>query len=300
MTKRTLFGFILFGSALAAICAGGIFVALVLGGACYVGGTEFIAMARAKGYKPSPRIVLGMIIAFFILSALPAILPSRSLSWNFPIEHYPMLLMIGLSFCFVRLLFRREEQPPATIADIATTILGFIYVGFLPSHLVLLRNLNPPNLTTSANPLLQPGLAYVWTSLFCVWATDVYAYVCGRRFGRRLLYPQVSPKKTVEGAVAGLLGSIVWACILVYLFDTYFPGHPFQGRFWQAPFMGAAISVACQIGDLCESLLKRDAGMKDSSALIPGHGGMLDRGDSLLFASPIAYYWVCLVVLGIL
>src|SRR5581483_10018428 len=123
----------------------------------------------------------------------------------------------------------------------------------------------------------------------------------GKKFGKTKLYPAISPKKTVEGAVAGLLASIFWACVVVYAADHYvFPCHPFQFKFWQAPLMAIVVSVAAQLGDLCESLLKRDAGMKDSSDVIPGHGGFLDRGDSLLFGAPIAYYWIKMVVLGIL
>ncbi|MGH9553575.1 MAG: phosphatidate cytidylyltransferase, partial [Terriglobales bacterium] len=211
MTKRVLYGFLLFGTACCCILGGGLFVAIAMCVACCMAGSEFVSMAKAKGYKPSPRIVRGMIIAFYSMAAVPSIMPWLHLSWNFPLEHFPMLMVIGVCISFFRLLFRREEHPPATIADMATTILGFIYIGFLPSHLVLLRNLAPPNAVPYDNPLMQPGLAYVWTALFCVWATDVYAYVCGRRFGRHLLYPQVSPKKTVEGAVGGFLGAVVWA-----------------------------------------------------------------------------------------
>ena len=280
--------------------AGGIWLPLVLGAACVVGGNEFISMANAKGMKPSPRIIRSMIIAFFVIAGLSGV-PGLKLPWNFGVEHFPILLTIGICASFFRLLFR-GENPPATIADIASTILGFIYVGFLPSHLVLLRNLCPPELFTyQSNPLMQPGLAYVWVSLFIIWATDVFAYYFGKKLGKRLLYPQVSPNKTVEGALGGFLMSIFWATFVVYTADHYaFACHPFQFKLWQAPLMGGIVSIGAQLGDLCESLLKRDAGMKDSSTIIPGHGGFLDRGDSLLFGSAICYYWICLVVLGIL
>jgi phosphatidate cytidylyltransferase len=242
---------------------------------------------------------LGMIIAFFAVAALPAV-PGLDLPWNFSIENFPLLLTIGICISFFRLLFR-HEKPPATIADIASTILGFIYVGFLPCHLVLLRNLCPPTFVRYANPLMQPGLAYVWVSLFTIWTTDVFAYVIGKRFGKHLLYPQISPKKTVEGALGGFIMAILMAIFVTYVADNYlFACHPFQGKIWQAALMGAFVSVAAQMGDLCESMLKRDAGMKDSSQAIPGHGGFLDRGDSLIFGSAVSYYWICLVVLGLL
>lgn len=317
---RLLFGWLLFFLSVASVIAGGKFLALVLGAACFMGGKEFIGMAQKKGINPSSRIVLGMIIAFFVVAAIPDFIPGRGLNlgplanlgilkelsanvdqkyWSsFSINHFPLLLSIGIYLSFFRLLFR-NVNPPATIADIASTILGFIYVGWLPAHLVILRNLSPDGMPMSDSPLQQPGLAYVWATLFIVFATDVFAYYFGKRFGKHLLYPAISPKKTVEGAIGGLLAAIVLGVAVVYAADHYiFACHPFRFNLWQAPIMAIVISVAAQIGDLCESLLKRDAGIKDSSDYIPGHGGFLDRGDSLIVGSATAYYWVCLVVLG--
>lgn len=299
MSKRVIYGFLLFSIALGALIAGGAIWALALGTACFIGGNEFVAMTQAKGMKPSPRIVRNMIISFFAMAALPSI-PWFNLPAHWAIDHFPILLTIGICASFFRLLFR-GENPPATIADIATTILGFIYVGWLPSHLILLRTLTPPGAELIANPLQQPGLAYVWASLFIIWSTDVFAYYAGKSFGKHLLYPQISPKKTVEGAIGGLLASVLMATLVVYCADNFvFPNHPFQHKLWQAPIMGFFVSIGAQLGDLCESLLKRDAGVKDSGNLIPGHGGMLDRGDGLIFGGAISYYWVCIVVLGIL
>ena len=167
--------------------------------------------------------------------------------------------------------------------------------------MILLRNIMPAGMTVSTNPLQQPGLAYVWASLFMIVATDVFAYCAGKYFGKNLLYPQISPKKTVEGAVGGFIAAIFFGVIVVFCADHFvFPDHPFRNNMWQAPIMGAIVSIGTQLGDLCESLLKRDAGVKDSGNLIPGHGGMLDRGDGFIFAGAISYYWVCIVVLGIL
>lgn len=307
---RVLFGWLLFSAAVCSIMAGGKFLALTMGLACFMGGKEFIAMARCKGINPSSRIVLGMIIAFFVVAAIPDLvvghindLPpwlshSQEYWKSFSINHYPLLFSIGIYLSFFRLLFRNVD-PPATIADIASTILGFIYVGWLPSHLVLLRNLAPEGMAISENPLQQPGLAYVWATLFIIWATDVFAYYFGRTLGKHLLYPLISPKKTIEGAIGGLLAAVALGTFVIWLADNHlFACHPFRFELWQAPIMGIVVSVAAQLGDLCESLLKRDAGIKDSGDAIPGHGGFLDRGDSLIIGSAIAYYWVCLVVLG--
>lgn len=297
--KRVIFGWILCLTAVGGVMAGGLLFSVLLAIGCVLGGREFISMAQAKGYKPSSRIVIGMILAFVVLASLPK-LPGMNLPETFPLSHYPILLTVGICISFFRLVLR-SEKPPATIADIASTILGFIYVGWMPSHLVLLRNLAPAGEPYISNPLQQPGLAYVWVSLFIIWATDVLAYYCGKKWGKTKLIPEISPKKTVEGALGGLLAAIFWSTFVVYVADNWlFPSHPFQFKLWQAPLMGLFVSVASQLGDLCESLIKRDAGMKDSSNMIPGHGGFLDRGDSLLFGGPISYYWIKIFVLGIL
>ncbi|MBP6744288.1 phosphatidate cytidylyltransferase [bacterium] len=298
---RLLFGWLLFAGAVFSIMAGGIFLSLALGYACVMGGREFIAMARKKGINPSSRIVLGMIIAFFVVAALPDIpqwMIGIKVPDSFSIQHFPLLLTIGIYLSFFRLLFR-NDNPPATIADIASTILGFIYVGWLPCHLVLLRNLTPAGMPITDNPLQQPGLAYVWATLFIIWGTDVFAYYVGKKIGKHLLYPQISPKKTLEGAIGGFCVAIIFSVSIALLADNVlFACHPFKFNLWQAPLMGAVVSVAAQLGDLCESLLKRDAGIKDSGDMIPGHGGFLDRGDSIIISSAVAYYWVNLVVLG--
>jgi phosphatidate cytidylyltransferase len=300
---RIVWGFLLFFAAIASILFGGLVMPLVLGVACYQGGTEFIMMARAKGMNPSPRIILSMILAFFVVAAVPCMpgIPAELSTTQSALSHFPILLTVGICASFFRLLFRRNS-PPATIADIASTILGFIYVGFLPSHLVLLRNLYPNGVEPISNPLQQPGLAYVWVSLFIIWATDVFAYLVGKKWGKHLLYPLISPKKTVEGAIGGFVASIFWSMIVVHLADNVIFTNctPFKHSFWLAAVMGAAISIAAQLGDLCESMLKRDAGVKDSGNTLPGHGGFLDRGDSMIFGGAVAYYLISLVVLKIL
>jgi phosphatidate cytidylyltransferase len=300
---RIVWGFLLFFAAIASILFGGLVMPLVLGVACYQGGTEFIMMARAKGMNPSPRIILSMILAFFVVAAVPSMpgIPAELSTTQSALSHFPILLTVGICASFFRLLFRRNS-PPATIADIASTILGFIYVGFLPSHLVLLRNLYPNGVEPISNPLQQPGLAYVWVSLFIIWATDVFAYLVGKKWGKHLLYPLISPKKTVEGAIGGFVASIFWSMVVVHLADNVIFTNctPFKHSFWLAALMGAAISIAAQLGDLCESMLKRDAGVKDSGNTLPGHGGFLDRGDSMIFGGAVAYYLISLVVLKIL
>lgn len=308
ISRRVLYGWALFFLLIGALLAGGLVFTALFTVVGLIASNEYLGIMRAKGVNPSPRIVRFMVVAFFIVAGMNDIwysIPGASsflhVHPDMPFEHFPFLLTLGVCMSFFRLLFRRHEAKGATIGDIATTILGFIYIGWMPAHMILLRNIVAPGTQAVANPLLQPGLAYVWATLFAAIATDVFAYYCGKRFGKHLLYPQVSPKKTVEGAIGGLLAAIFWTTLVVYASDNWlFPGRPFHGQLWQGPAFGAAVSIAAQLGDLCESMLKRDAGLKDSGSAIPGHGGFLDRGDGLIFAAPVAYYWVCVFIMGIL
>lgn len=298
MSRRVVYGWSLFFAAAVALMAGGIWWALGLATVSVLAGNEFIALVQAKGIRPSPRIIRAMIIAFVVVGTLPQV-PGLHVTWD-PLFAFPLVVVVGVCASFFRLLFR-DLDPPATISDIATTILGFLYCGFMPSHLALLRNLIEPGVPLPANPLYQPGVAYVWVTLFIIFATDVFAYYGGKAFGKHLLYPTISPKKTVEGAVCGLLAAVFWSTAVVYVADHYiFQPPPFHLHIWQAPLMGLFASIGCQLGDLCESLLKRDAGVKDSGNLIPGHGGFLDRGDGLIFAGAICYYWIRMFMLHLL
>jgi phosphatidate cytidylyltransferase len=160
----------------------------------------------------------------------------------------------------------------SSLADVSVLIFGALYVGWLLGHFILLR-------------AFGHGVELVLFVLLVTWIADSAAYFVGVRFGRRPLAPRISPKKTVEGAVAGLLASALVALL---------------AQQWFLPVIGPAESVgiglllgcAGQLGDLSESLLKRSAGVKDSGGLIPAHGGVLDKIDSLVFAAPTFYYYL--------
>ena len=163
-------------------------------------------------------------------------------------------------------------------ADAALFWAGFAYVPLLLSHLVLLR-------------ALTHGIEWVFLMLLIVMSGDTAAYYVGSSLGRRKLYPVVSPNKSIEGALGGLCGSLAGTLIAKL---TFFPGLTIVDCVVTALFVGAL----GQVGDLFESLLKRSFGVKDSGGIIPGHGGILDRLDSILFAAPALYYYACLVVMA--
>ena len=150
-------------------------------------------------------------------------------------------------------------------------LMGFLYVPLLLGHLVLLRG-------------LPHGIQWILLLLVIVMAGDSGAYFVGSSYGRRKLYPVVSPNKSAEGAAGGVAGSIIGAIIARFLFFT-------ELTMVDAIVTALLLGIIGQLGDLFESLLKRSFGVKDSGAIVPGHGGILDRLDSILFAAPAAFYY---------
>jgi phosphatidate cytidylyltransferase len=135
---------------------------------------------------------------------------------------------------------------------------------------------------------LPDGLTATLMTFLCIWAADIGAYTFGKFFGKTPL-SDISPKKTVEGAVFGVAASVMVAFAVAYYFN--WPNYPITGL-----TLGLLIGVAGLLGDLTESMLKRDAGVKDSGQLIPGHGGILDRTDSYIFTAPLVYYFISLLL----
>ena len=179
---------------------------------------------------------------------------------------------------FLMVLFM-GRQP--YIVNVATTALGFLYCGWLPCHLLLIRQIGLDRINAFQIGVNE-GLWLVIFVFLIVVATDIGGYYFGSKFGKRKLSPVISPKKTVEGAIgAGI------AAIIVAVFGVFYTNL----SLFEAMFAGFLITVSSQLGDLSESLVKRDAGVKDSSNILPGHGGILDRTDGYLFAVPVAYYY---------
>ena len=175
----------------------------------------------------------------------------------------------------------------------AATIFGAVYTGGMLSFGYALRHhpyaFADARLAWAGGITVSSGALLLMLPLLVTWASDIGAYAVGRPFGRSKLIPSVSPGKTVEGAIGGLLASVLvaWAFgngVLRPAAQLGFKWYP-----WGLIGFGAVVSVAAQVGDLAESLLKREAGVKDSSRLLPGHGGMLDRLDSLFFVLPVSY-----------
>ena len=181
-----------------------------------------------------------------------------------------LILTSGIALSLVWLLLRRQKKE--AFAGWAWTMAGILYIGWMLSYLVALRG-------------VEDGRNWVFLALLANSGSDTAAFFIGRAWGKHHLAPNISPHKTWEGAIAGVSGAILVS--LFFILPT--PLH-LNLRYWQAILMGLAISISGQLGDLIESLFKRNMGAKDSGKLVAGHGGFLDRIDSVIFAGIAVYY----------
>lgn len=177
--------------------------------------------------------------------------------------------------------------------DISITMLGFIYVAVFFSFIVLV-NLKS---ITVFNTNIMIGKYFVWIIFISSWMCDTTAYYSGRYLGKHKLCPKVSPNKTVEGSIGGLLGSIVSCMVFGQLINSYGTNmNLLHINLFHYAFLGLLCGIFSQFGDLAASSIKRHVKVKDYSNLIPGHGGILDRFDSILFSAVIVYYYVSFIL----
>lgn len=264
-------------------------VAAVSGAVALITVQELMQLAEAYGIRPFRRSTYAYVGLFFLFLAInPGTTPLLSTS----IFAASIALMACLApFIFLSLAMAREDLKRAFPAAMIS-VLAFTYVAMPLGFLVQVRE-------------QWAGAFLVLYLLLVVWAGDIFAYFVGRSLGRHLMAPRISPKKTWEGALASILASLIVGMLLwnyvrpintallnLHLVDTksgYFALQ--RPPLWPTLVLSAAINIAAQLGDLAESLIKRGAGVKDSGTLLPGHGGMLDRIDALLFAAPVLWYY---------
>jgi len=197
----------------------------------------------------------------------------------FNLFSYNIFFLVLIPILLVIELFRNKES---AISNISANLLAILYAGFFASTIVSIREFSI-NLTTK----YVYGGYIIISILITLWMTDSAAYFIGTAFGKHKLFPRVSPKKSWEGAIAGFIFAAISLIILKILLLTFL-------NWIDIIAFIIIIGIFGQIGDLIESLIKRDAGVKDSSNLIPGHGGIFDRFDSLLFSAPIIYLYLIL------
>jgi phosphatidate cytidylyltransferase len=260
---------------IALVYLGGWFLAGVVAVLAAVGAWELYRIAGARGWRPFPWIGVPA-AALFVLGAQWA---GTLEAWSLPAWWLVILLTLGALGGAVFLRGPGGDPLPA----VAATVLGALYVGGTLAFVIFLRGL--PGVAGEGPG--WPGAVLLIFPLAVTWFGDSAAYFVGRKWGRRKLIPSVSPGKTVEGGVGGLAGAMV-ASVLYALF-LLGPQDPSTLPLAAAAVLGLLIGVLAQVGDLAESVLKREAGVKDSGALLPGHGGVLDRFDAVFFTVPVTY-----------
>ena len=280
LTRRILFAVIAAPLSVLVVFYGGWSLAALLAIVSALAAWEFFRIARASGLTPLEDV--GIPLA----GVVPLFVHARYLQlYELSLSGMAVAVLIILA---ITLFIRGVNGRPLGAA--ASTILGVIYTGGMLSfgyairyHAYVIESVRVPlgkfAVTAGGLLLLLP--------LLLTWSSDIGAYVVGRAFGKRKLMPSVSPGKTVAGAVGGLAATV----LVGWLYTRFVLTPSTQLAFVRGGILIFAllVSIAAQIGDLFESLIKREAGMKDSSHLIPGHGGVLDRFDSLLFVLPVAY-----------
>jgi len=260
---------------LLALLLGGPWIALVVAVAVAIGAVEAFRLLTQAGHASFPA--LGVVLAVVVaLGDSVRELPGGS-----------GLLLAGVGIVLVASAAIPRLDPREGLATLITTTFGAMWVGLL-GFVPRLAAADVPVVDGSPLGWLGGARAWVLILLLTVWTFDTAAYAVGRRFGQRHFIPHISPGKTVEGTLGGMLGAVIVCALLVAAVGR----PPLAGL-----VLGLAIAVAAQVGDLAESMLKRAAGAKESGRLIPGHGGLLDRIDSFLFAAPVAYLYV-IAVLG--
>jgi phosphatidate cytidylyltransferase len=260
LIKRILAALALAAIGIPAMIMGGLFyfvlITLLLGIATW----EYGKIFRTAGYNAStPIMVAGVILLVAFRAYLPG-LASACLT---------LLILIAMTWH----LFDYEKGRDLAASDFVVTIGGIVYLGWIGAYLIDIRDL--PN-----------GIWWLALVLPAAWLADTAAYFIGKRFGKHQLTPRLSPKKTWEGYWGGVIFGTIGTSGLAVLWTNL--GGP-AVTWWQGAALGAALSILSTLGDLGESMFKRQAGVKDSSQIIPGHGGVLDRMDSWLWAGALGY-----------
>ena len=222
-----------------------------------IGLAEFYALYRIKGLLLYSGLIWGALLLIVSFAA--------------PDFFLQTLLFAALATMTVRLFMKRD--PAGSLSAVSASVFGLLYM---------------PGLLSFQLSLFKAGPAWIVLLYATVWAADSMAYYAGKSIGKRKLYPEISPNKTVEGAIGSVIGGMIGAALIQATLLQ-------QLSFAQTVIIGAAIGFSTIIGDLVESMFKRDAGVKDSSHIVPGHGGVLDKLDGVTFAGPV-FYWVCLIL----
>ncbi len=253
---------------------GGIIFALFVTAVAAFGSYEFFRMFARKGRNPS--MLVGVAGSTCVC-----------LSFHLGAGQWAPLVMTGFVLIVLTERLVRQDRD-AYLTNVGTTVLGMVYTGWLLGYFIALRN-SEYSPTVGLGGGGSAGRDFVYLVLAVTWSYDTLAYMAGTFFGRHRVFSRISPAKTVEGTLVGLGGAVAAAVISSVTFVSFL-------SIRQAVVLGLLLGVLAQAGDLVESIMKRSTGTKDSSHMIPGHGGVLDRFDSLIFTGPAAYLYLSMAV----
>lgn len=290
LLKRTLVAIIGIPIAVIIIINGGLLFFIAITVLAAIGLSEFYGMSHKKGAKPY-KIIGFVFLPLILFDVFQSLHTSYQLHQYFRLS-YLSLILITIIIAQLSILWSKRGN---TIVNLSVTLSGIILIGFSFSSLILIREfgsialINTTNIDNS-NLLFGIEDKFILSILISIWLCDTAAYFAGKSLGKHKLFPSVSPNKTWEGAIAGFITALL-SMVLATQINLLIPEFPLL----HAVVIGIIIGVLGQIGDLAESKLKRDAGVKDSSSLLPGHGGVLDRLDSILFVFPSVFLYLMFI-----
>lgn len=270
MLKRTLTALAMAAVGLPAIIYGGLFYFLLMGAFLVGGAWEYVRLYRAVKHEPNELITVGGVLVlvtarfFFADAAVPV---------------FVALILIAMTVH----LFAFERGRDEAAHDFGVTVAGIVYLGWVGAYLLDLRNLVSSEM----------GVWWFMLVLPLVWAADTGGYSIGAVYGKHKMAPRLSPKKSWEGYFAGIFTSVIVGAFFAYAFSALGP-RPLAGYInpVQGGALGLVIGALAPLGDLGESMFKRQSGMKDSSNIFPGHGGFLDRIDSWIWGAAIGFFLI--------
>lgn len=256
--KRLVSAVILLPPVLFLIYRGGIYTNLLVGVVVLMCAVEFYRMLGSRGFELIFSASLTL-LTYVVICYLPG-------------DTFVIVTVI-LQIAAIYVLFTIKEIKNAS-KRVGYLIVGIVYLGVFPSFVSLIRSIDSEN-----------GFYYLLTFLSVIWLSDTFAYLIGKSLGRHRLYERISPKKTIEGSIGGIIGGLAGIWIMAFFFHR-------RPSLLFLILVGIFVNLAGQIGDLFESMFKREAGVKDSGDIIPGHGGVLDRVDAIIFSAPLMYIFV--------
>ncbi|MCB9146312.1 MAG: CDP-archaeol synthase [Anaerolineales bacterium] len=265
MRRRLITALILALIGVPAIVFGGILYYLLMGTFLIGAAWEYVNLFRAVKFEPNMIVTMGGVM---VVTLARMFLPEYA---------HPVFAAVILLAMAVHLIAYERGRDQSAL-DFAITVGGIVYIGWIGSYLLDLRK-------------LPEGGWWFMLVMFCVWTADSGAYSIGRAYGKHKLAPRLSPKKSWEGYAASVFTGGHTGALYVWIFQTF--GNHIHGiTIWQGVILGLLLGALAPLGDLGESMIKRQSGIKDSSDIIPGHGGFFDRIDSWLWGAVIGYYFL--------